>query len=60
MAKKKVRIKLVKSLIGRNKKQRETIRALGIRKTYQTVEHTLTPQIEGMIDKISHLVEVEY
>jgi large subunit ribosomal protein L30 len=56
---KKVRITYVKSAIGYSKKQKGTIEALGFRKLYQTVEHDDTPVIRGMINKVSHLVEVE-
>lgn len=57
--KKKVRITLKRSPIGHLKKQKLTIRALGIHRLHQTVEHNDTPQIRGMINKVSHLVEVE-
>lgn len=56
---KKLRITYVKSGIGRSKRQRGTLAALGFRKLYQTVEHEDTPTIRGMINKVSHLVEVE-
>jgi large subunit ribosomal protein L30 len=55
----KVRVTKVKSVIGRPAKQKATIQALGLRKMNQTVEHEATPQIMGMINKISHLVKVE-
>ena len=54
-----VKITQVKSVIDRSKRQKETIKALGLRKVNQTVEKELTPQIKGMIDKVSHLVKVE-
>lgn len=57
--KKKIRITLKKSPIGYNVKQKITLRTLGLRKLHQTVEHTDTPQIRGMINKVSHLVAVE-
>ncbi len=57
--KKKLRITLKKSPIGYNIKQKLTVRTLGLRKLHQTVEHTDTPQIRGMINKVSHLVTVE-
>lgn len=47
-----------RSAIGRNGKQQGTIAALGIRRLHQQVEHDDTPQIRGMINRISHLVEV--
>ncbi len=57
---KKVRITQIKSRIGSNPSQRATLDALGLRRMHQTVEHNATPQIEGMIRKIKHLVSVEY
>ncbi|MBC8180761.1 50S ribosomal protein L30 [candidate division KSB1 bacterium] len=56
---KKLKISLKKSIIGYNIKQKVTVRTLGLRKLHQTVEHGDTPQIRGMINKVSHLVEVE-
>lgn len=56
---KKLRITLKRSPIGFVKKQKITIRTLGLRKIHQTVEHNDTPQIRGMINKVNHLVEVE-
>lgn len=55
----KLKITLKKSTIGRPEDQRRTVRALGLRKLYQTVEHDDTPQIRGMINKVIHLVEVK-
>ena len=57
--KKKLKITLVKSPIGYNKRQKGTVSALGFRKVNQTVEQEDTPVIRGMIAKISHLVVVE-
>lgn len=60
MAKKKaLKITLVKSPIGYSKRQKGTVRALGLRKLHHSVMHDDTPVIRGMINKISHLVEVE-
>lgn len=56
----KARIKQVKSVIDRSKKQKATIEALGLKKINHVVEHNVTPQIQGMIDKVAHLVAVEY
>jgi large subunit ribosomal protein L30 len=56
---KKIRIKQVKSAIDRPERQKRTLRALGITKMHQTVEVEATPQIEGMVRKISHLLTVE-
>lgn len=55
----KLKITQIRSTIGRIKKQKETIKALGIRELYQSVMHKDTPQIRGMIEKVKHLVEVE-
>ncbi|MEM7571932.1 MAG: 50S ribosomal protein L30 [Bacteroidota bacterium] len=55
----KVKITQVKSVIDRSKKQKATIKALGLRKMNQTVEREATPQIMGMVAKVSHLVKVE-
>jgi len=57
--KKTLKITLKKSIIGYNQKQKVTVRTLGLRKLHQTVEHVDTPQIRGMVKKVSHLVEVE-
>ncbi len=55
----KLKIKLVKSLITENPKARKTAFALGLRKMNKEVIHNDTPQIRGMIKRISHLVKVE-
>ena len=55
---KKINVKLVKSLIGATKTQVKVAAALGLRKTNQVAEHYETPVITGMINKISHLLEV--
>ena len=55
----KLRITLVRSLIGRPEAQRQTIRALGLTKVNQTVEKENIPQIRGMVDKVRHLIRVE-
>ena len=61
MAKKtnKLKITQIRSGIDRPERQKRTIRALGIRKVNHSVVHVDTPQIRGMIDKVSHLVSVE-
>ena len=55
----KLRVTYVKSAIGYNKRQKSTIKALGLRKLHQSVVHDDTPAIRGMINKIPHLVRVE-
>ncbi len=63
MARKKkvdtLQITLVRSPIGYSVKQKRTVRALGLRKLHQTVEHEDTPVVRGMIAKVNHLVSVE-
>ncbi len=56
---KKVKVTLVRSLIGRKPNQKKTAKALGLSKINQTVEKTLNPAVAGMINTISHLVKVE-
>jgi large subunit ribosomal protein L30 len=53
-----IRIKQVKSAIKRPERQKLTLKALGLRKMNQVVEHEDTPQIVGMVAAVSHLVEV--
>jgi large subunit ribosomal protein L30 len=63
MAKKKpttiLRVTLVRSPIGYDKRQKATVRALGLRRMNQTVEQPDLPAVRGMIAKVSHLVQVE-
>jgi large subunit ribosomal protein L30 len=62
MAKKKVskiRVKLVRSTIGRKPKHRATVKALGLGKVNTVVEKDGTPEILGMVNTVSYLVEVE-
>ncbi|WP_427340475.1 50S ribosomal protein L30 [Caloranaerobacter sp. DY30410] len=54
----KIKIKLIRSKIGKTKKQKRTIEALGFKKVGQIIEKEDTPQIRGMIQKVSHMVEV--
>ena len=56
---KKVKIRQVKSVIGRKPNQRRTIKALGLKRINSVVEHKATPPILGMIRTVSHLIEVE-
>lgn len=56
---KQLEITLTRSLIGRPKDQRVTVRTLGLRKMHQTVVHKDNPAIRGMIKKVSHLVSVK-
>jgi large subunit ribosomal protein L30 len=59
MADKKIRIRLVRSAIGRLPKQRATVRSLGLRKIGSTVEQPANGAILGMVKTVSHLVSVE-
>ncbi len=54
-----LRIKYVRSSIGYPQDQKDTIRALGLRKLQHTVEHDDNPVVRGMIRKVIHLVQVE-
>lgn len=54
-----LRITLVKSPIGYSKRHKATVRALGLRKMHQTVEHVDSPSLRGMLYQVAHLVQVE-
>jgi large subunit ribosomal protein L30 len=56
---KRLKVTQIKSAICRQRNQRLTIRALGIRRLHHTVEHDDTPAIRGMINTVKHLVRVE-
>lgn len=55
----KLQVTLTRSVIGRPQDQRETVKALGLRKINQTAEHQDNPAIRGMINKVAHLVSVK-
>jgi len=55
----RIRIRQIKSASGHPADQGRTVRALGIRRMQQEVEHNDTPQIRGMVFKVRHLVKVE-
>lgn len=55
---KKIQITQIRSIIGRPEDQKRTIEALGLGKINRTVEKEMTPQIQGMVNKVSHLVTV--
>ena len=57
--KKTVKVTLRRSTIGAKPKTRATVEGLGLRKINHTVEHVDSPSLRGMLDKVSHLVEVE-
>jgi large subunit ribosomal protein L30 len=56
---KKIKITQVKSVIDRPERQKRTMEALGLRKLNSSVEVEATPQILGMVRKVTHLVKVE-
>lgn len=53
-----LRITLVRSPIGYSQRHKGTVRALGLRRMHQTVEHVDTPALRGMLYKVGRLVEV--
>jgi large subunit ribosomal protein L30 len=57
MADKKIRVTLVKSVIGTKESHRATVRGLGLRRISHTVEVADTPEMRGMINKISYLLK---
>ena len=56
---KKIKVTQIKSGIGSTKRQKRTLEALGIRKMNNTIEVVDSPQIQGMITKVRHLLKVE-
>lgn len=56
---KQLHITLKRSVIGRPEDQKATVATLGLKKLQQTVVHQDNPAIRGMINKVSHLVEVK-
>ncbi|MBQ8475872.1 50S ribosomal protein L30 [bacterium] len=58
MADKKVKIKQVRSTIGASKDQIKVVRALGLKKKDQVVEHVASATIMGMVNKVPHIVSI--
>jgi large subunit ribosomal protein L30 len=54
-----LKITLIKSPIGQKQNQKDTVRALGLRKMHQTVVRPNNPQMRGMVFTVQHLVQVE-
>jgi large subunit ribosomal protein L30 len=54
-----IRITLIKSIIGKNKKIRQTLKGLGLNRLNKTVSLKNTPAIRGMISKVSYMVKVD-
>jgi large subunit ribosomal protein L30 len=54
-----VRVTYIRSSIGLNKKQKATVKALGLNRLGDSIEKSNTPAVRGMIDHVGHLVSVE-
>jgi large subunit ribosomal protein L30 len=54
-----VKVTQRRSKNGASKRQRDTLRSLGLKRIGHSVEHEDTPQVRGMVDKVKHLVEVD-
>ena len=54
-----VKVKLIRSMVGRPEKHRKVLRGMGLNKMNKTVELMDTPEIRGMVHKVSHLVRTE-
>ncbi|MBN2388991.1 MAG: 50S ribosomal protein L30 [Anaerolineales bacterium] len=54
-----LKVTLVRSPIGCPQPQKATVRALGLRRMHQTVEHADTPAVRGMLAKVDHLIRIE-
>lgn len=59
MADKKIKVTLVKSIIGTKESHRATVRGLGLRKLNSSAELEDTPAVRGMINKVAYLVKFE-
>ena len=59
MSDKKIKVTLVKSIIGTKQSHRATVRGLGLRRMHHTVELADTPEIRGMVNKVSYRVKCE-
>ena len=55
----KLKLTLIRSVIGRSKKQKDTVAALGLRKMNHTIEKEVSPSVRGMVKKVQHLLKVE-
>lgn len=53
-----LKLRLVRSVIGTTRYQREVVRGLGLKRIHQTIERSDTPEIRGMVAKVAHLVQV--
>ena len=55
----KVKLTQIRSTIGQSNRQRETMKALGLRRINHSVVKETSPQVLGMIKKVSHLLKIE-
>ena len=55
----KLKVTQTRSLVGRTRRQRQTVRALGLRRIRQSVVKEDRPEIRGMVARVRHLVDVE-
>jgi large subunit ribosomal protein L30 len=55
---KTLRLELIRSPIGATQRQRATVRALGLRRLHQVIEHADSPVTRGMVQKVEHLVRI--
>ncbi len=55
----KLRVELIRSPIACKPSHRATVRALGLRRLHQSKEHTLSPAVAGMVQKVSYLLKVQ-
>jgi large subunit ribosomal protein L30 len=60
MSEKKLKVTLVKSLIGLSPKQEATVKALGLRRIRQSVLHQDSETVRGMVAKVAHMVQVSH
>ncbi|HUL29694.1 MAG TPA: 50S ribosomal protein L30 [Thermodesulfobacteriota bacterium] len=56
---KMITVKWIRSVIGRTRDQRETIRGLGFKRLHETLTLPDRPEIRGMVDHVAHLLEVK-
>jgi len=56
---KKIKVRLLKSVAGCERSQRETVRGLGLKRIDHVVELVDTPAVRGMINKVNHLVRID-
>ena len=59
MADKRIKVKLVKSIINCKETHRATVRGLGLRRLNQVVELEDTPAVRGMVNRVNYLVRIE-